>query len=161
MRLYKAMIRLCRAIRRLHRAMIRLNKANTRVLSIMSFSDAVLQNSVQKHIWSTKNPNTWLQFSSTSYLLIWQCIMSVINPGIPRLKVTDPTVLSIKELISREGSDWEAPFATQESLIPLSDERPESHTRPSTLITLTENSMWSPVFWSFFWEFQFIDSEQN
>ena len=29
-----------------------------------------------------------------------ECIMSVVNPGIPRLKVTDPTVLSIKELIS-------------------------------------------------------------
>ena len=57
--------------------------------------------------------------------------MSVVNPGIPRLKVTDPTVLSIKELISREGSDWEAPFATQESLIPLSDERPESLQDPA------------------------------
>ena len=30
-----------------------------------------------------------------------ECIMSVVNPGIPRVKVTDPTVLSIKELISR------------------------------------------------------------
>ena len=29
-----------------------------------------------------------------------ECIMSVVNPGIPRVKVTDPTVLSIKELIS-------------------------------------------------------------
>ena len=48
-----------------------------------------------------------------------ECIMSVVNPGIPRVKVTDPTVLSIKELISRGGAQSLEQPGTQESLSSL------------------------------------------
>ena len=45
-----------------------------------------------------------LNSSTTILTKFWsrneECVMSVVNLGIPRLKVTDPTVLSIKELIS-------------------------------------------------------------
>ena len=66
--------------------------------------------------------------------------MSVVNPGIPRVKVTDPTVLSIKELISRGGAQSLEQPGTQESLsslCPMNGVWP----RPRTLINMTENPL--------------------
>ena len=71
-----------------------------------------------------------------------ECIMSVVNPGIPRVKVTDPTVLSIKELISRGGAQSLEQPGTQESLsslCPMNLVPDGVWPRPGTLINMTEN----------------------
>ncbi len=69
-----------------------------------------LENDERWDFWIQNRKERWLRkagwhqksfrLSRGEFLRNEECVMSVVNSGIPRLEVTDPTVLSIKELIS-------------------------------------------------------------
>ena len=70
-----------------------------------------------------------------------ECIMSVVNPGIPRVKVTDPTVLSIKELISRGELNPSNSQGPKRASHPFVRWTAGVWPRPRTLINTTENPL--------------------